>query len=122
MERIPSHALQSGGQQITPSKLIHFQRYALLDMHHPDGFPTKELEIDRRQACTYDAKKYSAKKSVSVLSIMTDEHASSCMPSPGHTLHSMHILLLLLKHAFLAKRQGASSRKAAVECCHNPTP
>ncbi len=32
------------------------------------------------------------------------------------------LLLLLILHAFAAKRQGASCRQAAVEGCHNPTP
>ena len=55
----------------------------------------------------------------------------ACRGMVGHELGQQHgavppvhlqRLLLLLLHAFPAKRQGASCRQAAVKGCHNPTP
>ena len=39
-----------------------------------------------------------------------------------HLAYARNSVLLLLLHAFPAKRKGASCRKTAVEGCHNPTP
>ncbi len=38
------------------------------------------------------------------------------------TYYMQPSLLVLLLHAFPAKRQGASCKQAAVKSCHNPTP